>query len=82
MRQQLADGDPGSRRIAERHTDDRGQTLTDRFVERQHAVTDELEDDGGGDDLGDAGDTEAVRGRHGIVGCVGDRVPNAAAWTS
>ena len=52
--------------LAGRHADEVGEALADWLVEFQEAGVDELEDDRRRDDLGDAGDAEAVGRRHAV----------------
>ncbi len=52
--------------LAGRHADEVGEALADWLVEFQEAGVDELEDDRRRDDLGDAGDAEAVGRRHDV----------------
>ena len=65
VREQLANGDRWHT-LAGRHADEVGEALPDWLVELQEAGVDELEDDRGRDDLGDAGDAEAVGRRHAV----------------
>lgn len=56
--EQLADGDPAA--VVTVAPDDTGQPLLDRVVEVDAVLRLELEQDGGGEGLGDGADAEAV----------------------
>ena len=69
MREEVAQRDGGERRLAVRGDPQAlGDASQHRLVEREGAVLDELEGDGGGEHLGDARDAEPVGRRRDLAG--------------